>query len=126
MFLIDEACKPIFDAFDEHPYLVGTALPASMGGRGEYRDVDVRLMLDDDAWRALRILGQHVPAFVSIMIGRYLSEASGLPIDFQIQHAPTANELFKGPRNPLGIRTLRNYVGDAPAPALPDPETVSE
>lgn len=39
MFALDEACKPISEAFDETPYLVGTAV-----SRQEYRDVDVRLI----------------------------------------------------------------------------------
>lgn len=113
MFLLDEACKPLAEAFDVTPYLVGTALGPSAGGRGEYRDVDVRLMLDDERYEALRASGPHVIEFLGIAIGTHLAAVTGLPIDFQIQHADTANELHKGSRNPLGLRNLSNYKGDA-------------
>jgi hypothetical protein len=123
MFLLDEACKPIAEAFDTTPYLVGTALTPSAGGRGTYRDVDVRLMLDDDQYRTLAATGPEVIAFLGIAIGQYLATATGLPIDFQIQHADTANDSHHGPRNPLGLRTLANYRGDAAPPAEPTPTT---
>lgn len=115
MFLLDEACKPIAEAFDTTPYLVGTALASSAGGRGEYRDVDVRLMLDPDKYAALRAAGPHVTELLGITIGQYLATATGLPIDFQVQHRDVANATHKGPRNPLGLRTLANYRGDAHA-----------
>ncbi len=113
MFLLDEACKPIAAAFESNPYLVGTALNASAGGRGEYRDVDVRLMLDDDAYEALRDSGPAVIELLGIVIGQYLATATGLPVDFQIQHAEIANRIHKGSRNPLGLRELSSYRGDA-------------
>lgn len=43
MLRLDTACAPIRDAFDAHPYLVGSVLD-----RPDYRDVDVRLVRDDD------------------------------------------------------------------------------
>lgn len=93
--------KVVLDAFDEVPYLVGSAFRGK-----QWRDVDVRLMLDEQAyerfigdgeansqnprWRALCM------AFSEL--GRRIT---GLPIDFQIQRRTEANEHFKGFRQPL-------------------------
>jgi hypothetical protein len=106
MFLLDEACAPIAKALDT-PYLVGTACTAR-----EYRDVDVRVMLEDDEYDRLADIGQQLPTFLGLAIGEYLASRTGLPIDFQIQRRTQANELHHGPRNPLGVRKLGNYSGD--------------
>lgn len=113
MFLLDEACKPIRAAFDWHPYLVGTAANHE---RTTYRDVDVRLMLDEEKYDALSAaIGQDAIAFLGFAIGEYLAARSGLPIDFQLQRLPEANAKHGGkPRNPLGCRDLAEYTGDAP------------
>lgn len=108
MFLLDEACKPLAEAFDATPYLVGTAL-----ARDGYRDVDVRLILDDDAYAQLgEVGGGHTVAFLGLAIGEYLAARTGLPVDFQIQERSAANATHAGPRNPLGLRNLSNYRGD--------------
>lgn len=122
MFLLDHACKPIVEAFGEHPYLVGTALNASAGGRGEYRDVDVRLILTEKRYERLRKLGPDVISFLGLAIGQYLAAQTGLPIDFQIQRQDVANALHQGSRNPLGIRHLANFRGDAHPDQLPKTE----
>ncbi|WP_146247801.1 hypothetical protein [Curtobacterium sp. MCSS17_006] len=70
-------------------------------------------MLDSDKYAALRAAGPNVVELLGITIGEYLAQATGMPIDFQIQHADIANEKHKGMRNPLGLRTLTNYQGDA-------------
>lgn len=109
MFLLDEACRPIRQAFDEPPYLVGTA-----GERGPFRDVDVRLILADAAYDALADLhAPHLLPFLGLAIGEYLAARTGLPIDFQIQRQTEANAQHSKPRNPLGLRSLANYAGDA-------------
>ncbi|MFF8187719.1 hypothetical protein ACF044_10725 [Microbacterium sp. NPDC016588] len=109
MFALDEACKPIAEAFDATPYLVGTALD-----RGGYRDVDVRLILDDTTYaRLVGVAGPQLAAFLGLAIGEYLAARTGMPIDFQVQQQSAANERHDGPRNPLGLRTLDNYRGDA-------------
>lgn len=109
MFLLDEACRPIAEAFDAAPFLVGTAT-----SRQEYRDVDVRLILDDETYKSLiGVVDTPLREFLGIAIGQYLESRTGLPIDFQIQQQTTANERFDGSRNPLGMRTLDNYAGDA-------------
>lgn len=116
MFKLDEAYKPIVAAFEETPYLVGSSVERTLGRRGEtheYRDVDVRLMLDNEKYTALRSVGPHVIELLGITIGEYLAQATGMTIDFQIQHADIANEKYRGMRNPLGLRHLSNYRGDA-------------
>ena len=114
-FLLDEACKPIKQAFPEHgPYLVGTAAEGKT-----FRDVDVRLILADDRYDRLAEAVTPVGmAFLGLSIGEYLASRTGLPIDFQIQRMTEANEQHgtgKGTcRNPLGRRSLLNYEGDCP------------
>lgn len=109
MFLLDLACGPIAEAFAATPYLVGTA-----GTRGDYRDVDVRLILDDKKHdRLRRAIGLDGIAGLGLFAGQYLASLTDLPIDFQIQRQAEANILHSGSRNPLGTRGLVNYRGDA-------------
>jgi hypothetical protein len=114
MFLLDAACYPIREAFDATPYLVGTAAAART--MRVPRDVDVRLILDNKAFQRLtRAIGSDGIAFLGLAIGQYLVSLTSLPVDFQIQQQSAANRLHTGrPRNPLGVRTLTNYTGDAP------------
>lgn len=79
-------------------YLVGSVLE-----RPDFRDVDLRVILSDEAFdseysnpvkvrymnRALSIWGQR---------------ETGLPIDFQVQRMTEANEQYHGERNAMGIR----------------------
>ncbi|WP_295035565.1 hypothetical protein [uncultured Microbacterium sp.] len=108
--MLDEACRPIAEAFDADPYLVGTAV-----SRQDYRDVDVRLILDDETYgRLVEVVDTPLREFLGLAIGEYLAARTGLPIDFQIQQLTAANRAHTGFRNPLGMRTLGNYAGDAP------------
>lgn len=116
MFLLDEACKPLYEVFGFGTYQVGTSAT-----RGEFRDVDVRLILKDKQFDALKkAIGRNGVSFLGLAIGEYLAaRTNGLPIDFQIQRMTEANLLHDGIRNPLGHRTLENYKGDAIAPSAP-------
>lgn len=110
---LDLACKPIRKALPDHgPYLVGSVLE-----RADYRDVDVRVILADKLYDRLfhkvRVHadgGAHDDAwwtFLCSSISHWLTEVSGLPVDFQIQRMTEANayEAYKGKfRNPLGVR----------------------
>lgn len=110
MFLLDEACKPLRAAFGDTPYLVGTAAAQE---RVTYRDVDVRLIMDDEKYDALRAaVGKDAVFFLGLAIGEYLAARSGLPIDFQLQRRTEANAKHKGRRNSLGLRDLSDYRGD--------------
>lgn len=97
MLALDHACSLIRRSFDETPYLVG-----SVGERPDFRDVDVRLMLDDDDFD-LRFADEGIWSITCYAISRWLQADTGLPIDFQIQRQTEANEKFSGPRNPLGL-----------------------
>ncbi|GAA4120425.1 hypothetical protein GCM10022215_24030 [Nocardioides fonticola] len=114
MFLLDIACAPLREAFGETPYLVGT----TMEPRGDRapRDVDVRLILDDKRHAKLtKAIGSDGISFLGLAVGQYLASLTGLPIDFQIQQQTAANDHHGGKRrNPLGLRSLANFSGDAP------------
>jgi len=110
MYHLDLACRVIHDAFGQPPYLVGSA---GIGCAGPYRDVDVRLMLDDAEFAAVRPT-QPRWELLCLAFSAYLSERTGLPVDFQIQRTAEANELHGGkPRNPLGMGRIFAGGGDA-------------
>ena len=88
VYHLDQACQVVSRAFGgEHPYLVGTA---GYGDSDRYRDVDVRLMLDDDEFAAACPTRERWE-LLCLSIGAYLASRTGLPIDFQIQIASEAN-----------------------------------
>lgn len=81
-------------------YLVGSAMT-----RPDYRDIDVRLVLDDDEFARLfchRGDGFAWLRLVNVALSQQIEQASGLsPIDFQIQ--PLSHcQTYEGPRNPVG------------------------
>ena len=103
---LDRACHSLYKAWGFGTYLVGTAV-----GDGPYRDVDVRLILDDDEFDRLfgSENGRQVWAVMSEAIATLLREQTGLPVDFQIQRRTEANEKHYGLRYPLGHG--RGYAG---------------
>lgn len=84
-------------AFGCLPYQTGSSL---MGK--EWRDVDVRLILDDDEFEAM--FGQVTGPFsgnqkwcaLNMAFSALGERMTGLPIDFQIQPRTWANEKFAG------------------------------
>lgn len=95
--------RDIADAFGECPYHVGSSATQKTG----WRDVDVRLILDDDRFHALFPgfkNANHIDAWWALLCAA-LSELgrvrTGLPIDFQIQSMTEANEKYPGVRHPL-------------------------
>lgn len=107
LWRLDQACLPVARAFGTYPYLVGTA---GAGGAQSYRDVDVRLMLDDDEFSRACPTRERWE-LLSLAITAYLRDATGLPVDFQVQRAGEANSRFGGnPRNPLGTGR-RSFAG---------------
>lgn len=100
-FLLNQACAVINAAFDDHVccYLVGSATK-----KRDWRDVDVRCIVEDDVWDRLfpEVAGESAGlaercALWSLMcssIALYLKQQTGLPIDFQLQRASLANKLF--------------------------------
>ena len=116
--LLSQACLFVARAFDSHPYLVGSCLH-----KRDFRDVDVRLILEDDRYDKMFGFGtesEHRNAYWSLLctsISMYLSTASGLPVDFQIQRQTQANEKHQGPRSALGI--FLDYPGERPSDLKP-------
>ena len=102
---LDVACAPIRSAFGRPPYLVGTA---GVGDATSYRDVDVRLILDDDQFAEV-CPDKARWELLCLCIGTYLRERTGLPVDFQIQQQTAANAKHDKPRNPLGMG--RTFAG---------------
>jgi hypothetical protein len=77
---------------------VGTAAVGT-----DFRDVDVRTILADDEFDALFEGREHLWDLLCMSVSLYLSNATGLPIDFQIQRMTEANAAHDGPRQALGI-----------------------
>ena len=109
--LLDQAVMIVNEAFpDGQCYFVGSARE-----RRDYRDVDVRLILDDKAF--LRHFPKSHPdainddgrvdalwSLICASISERLAKITGLPIDFQIQSQSHANRLYgEKSREPLGI-----------------------
>ena len=97
------------------PYLVGTATE-----RPDWRDVDLRVIMPDDEFDHLFVSGKDdfpggLWGLLCLSVGQYLSDMTGLPIDFQIQRMTEANEKFRGKeRNPMG-HGFRLYAGGGDA-----------
>lgn len=91
-------------------YLVGSALD-----RPDWRDVDVRMILDDEDFAKLFPTAsdrswEFDPRWLvmTVSISAWLSKETGLPIDFQFQPRTHANERHKsGRRNALGMRITK-------------------
>ena len=118
MFLLDAACQPLWHDFPGFgPYLVGSAVTGEKSAGT--RDVDVRhIMRDKDHARLVKAVGIEGVRFLGIAVGQYLASLTGLPIDFQFQQQTAANEAHAGRRNPLGVRSMGNFVGDGePTPS---------
>ena len=116
--LLSQACLFVSQAFDSHPYLVGSCLY-----KRDFRDVDIRLILDDERYDKMfgpKAECGYLNAYWSLLctsISMYLSTASGLPVDFQIQRMTQANEKHSGPRHALGI--FLDYPGERPSDNKP-------
>lgn len=105
-FALEQACQQLRDAFGEYGvYLVGSALE-----RQDWRDVDVRYILSDEAFAWLfPDAGQHWEhdprwLLMTVAISAWLSKETGLPIDFQFQPQSHANERHAKSRSALGLR----------------------
>lgn len=116
---LNQACRPIVEAYGQHVYQVGSSLVHEL-----YRDVDVRCMLPDDEFDALfpndppdRLNWTFYPsrlALLNTVISEHLSRVTGLLVDFQFQQATFANATNPGAkaRHPLGL-TLSEAQSEA-------------
>lgn len=106
----------VADYFGEAPYHVGSSLFSK-----DWRDVDVRLLLDDDEFERrfgdIHSTGHNAKlAAITLAFCALGREMTGLPIDFQIQPLYHANERYPGSRSPLSridVAELREVNGDA-------------
>jgi hypothetical protein len=114
---LDQFGSIVAEFFGEFPYHVGS----SIHGKA-WRDVDVRVILDDEKYAAM---GFGAPedthrngAWVALVLafsalGR---EMTGLPIDFQIQQQSYANLKFPNARCALGMVPWRFARSSEAAP----------
>lgn len=107
IFALELACSQLCQAFGVRCcYLVGSATE-----RADWRDVDVRLMLDDATFAALfpdakpqRWEFDSRWLVMTVSISTWLRAQTGLPVDFQFQPTTHANERHNKPRQPIGLR----------------------
>lgn len=104
LFLLSQACMVIDQGLGT-PYLVGSATE-----RRDYRDVDVRVIMPDEEFDQRFPGASPVPmmdplwSLLCASVSVWLGQASGLPVDFQIQRMSDANERYHdGVRIPLGV-----------------------
>jgi hypothetical protein len=88
------ACNILGDAFGNgRTYMVGSATE-----RMDWRDVDVVHIMDNKQYERIfgKELGNHRLdarwSFLCMLVSKYLSDASGLPVDFKFQSITHANK----------------------------------
>ena len=102
---LNHACQIVWEAFGGETYLVGSVLETD-----SWHDVDVRTILDDDTFDAIFHGRQFFWSLTCLGIATYLRQATGLPIDYQIQRRTEANAKHDGSRNAIGTRA-RPFAG---------------
>lgn len=110
IFALELACGEINRAFGCFGcFLVGSAIE-----RPDWRDVDVRFIMEDAEFSAFfpgvpdvgRCTWEHDPRWLwlTTSISERLSRLTGLPVDFQFQPQTWANKAHEGVRHALGLR----------------------
>lgn len=116
MLYLEEFGSQVWSAFGQPPFLVGSAL---MGKK--WRDVDVRLIMDDEEFKMegygdvktyphLWLYHSGKWAAVCMAFSALGAKLTGLPIDFQIQPMSVANARWGLPehhRQAIGCVELR-------------------
>jgi hypothetical protein len=108
-FALELELKSVCKAFGVYAcYVVGSSIQ-----RPDWRDVDVRCILDDEEFAKLfpgagQCWEQDARwLLLTVSISEYLSKRTGLPVDFQIQPQTHANKKHSKPRNAIGL-TIEN------------------
>lgn len=125
--LLHEFGSQVWSVFGKPPYQVGSSLMNKT-----WRDVDVRLILDDEEYEAWGFgepeSEMRNAKWVSLCLaysalGRQMT---GLPIDFQIQQQSHANQKHEGPRGALGLTPLRCVPRSKKKESKDDPSDADE
>jgi hypothetical protein len=101
---LNEFGSQLWSAFGKPAYQVGSSLYGK-----QWRDVDIRLILDDDEYERMGLgdpYHTHINAKWVALVMAFSAlgkQMTGLPIDFQIQQQSYANKKFDGPRNAIGF-----------------------
>jgi hypothetical protein len=119
-FALEMACRQVQEAFAPQGdrslgqvYIVGSALE-----RSDWRDVDVRMILDDATFAEMfpdvpKDTGAAIWEFdarwtlMCVAIAQWMAKQTGLPIDFQFQPMTWANARHDKTRHPAGLRYAR-------------------
>lgn len=97
-FALEAACTVLCDS-GWQPYLVGSVME-----RRDFRDVDLRCIMDDDEFDAMFKGARVRLRLMNAAISDWMSARTGLPIDFQFMSMRENTERFADrPRNPMGI-----------------------
>lgn len=110
-FVLELACRQINEAFGDcfGCYIVGSCLE-----RPDWRDVDIRYIMEDDKFQEL-FPGTYVQdglhcweqdarwLLLTVSISAHLARLTGLPIDFQFQPQSHANKRHTGQRSAVGV-----------------------
>lgn len=114
IFALELACQHIRSAFGNYGcYLVGSSME-----KPDWRDVDVRFIMPDDAFANLfpcvdlsidSAIWEFDPRWLllTVSITSWLREQTGLPIDFQIQPQTFANKHHDKQRSAIGLRIAK-------------------
>jgi hypothetical protein len=110
-YKLNQACRTVEETFGGFTtYLVG-----SVTERHDYRDVDVRTILDDERFDELFKGERFFWSLFCAGVAAYLSQATGLTVDYQVQRRTDANEKYiAGNRNPIGTEE-RPFAGGGDA-----------
>jgi len=115
-FALEMACKQVNDAFRvPAPGFSGLFIVGSALKRPDWRDVDVRMMLDDATFQKMfpdvdishgAALWEFDPRWtlMTTAIAQWMRHQTGLPIDFQFQPMTWANKEHNKPRHAAGLR----------------------
>jgi len=112
-FALEMACKTVAEAFFEPASFVGMYVVGSCLHDPLFRDVDVRMIMSDEVFaRTFPRAQLHNASWefdprwtlMTTAISKWLSDQTGLPVDFQFQPMTFANEHHKGPRHPVGMK----------------------
>lgn len=110
---LNNECLPIARAFRGRTYLVG-----SSSERADFRDVDVRVILDDDEFDRRFGGNLFLWSLLCHSVSEVLTRAMEMQVDFQIQRRTEASENFGHlSRNPIGTRG-RSFAGGGDATNL--------